>query len=136
MIEKEWGSLCEHVLNGKDSALERSERRELSVFDMHKRVFFFSLSHFLGMLEQKRRLKPLKLVIHMIHPKQKRSKTFVLLLFAVWTRLELATSAVTGRHSNQLNYQTSSLSFNSTKVIAFSELTNIFSKQISAVSQI
>ena len=25
---------------------------------------------------------------------------------AVWTRLELATSAVTGRHSNQLNYQT------------------------------
>jgi hypothetical protein len=27
---------------------------------------------------------------------------------AVWTRLELATSAVTGRHSNQLNYQTSS----------------------------
>ena len=27
-------------------------------------------------------------------------------LGAVWTRLELATSAVTGRHSNQLNYQT------------------------------
>ncbi len=26
--------------------------------------------------------------------------------FAVWTRLELATSCVTGRHSNQLNYQT------------------------------
>ena len=25
--------------------------------------------------------------------------------FADWTRLELATSAVTGRHSNQLNYQ-------------------------------
>ena len=25
---------------------------------------------------------------------------------AVWTRLELATSGVTGRHSNQLNYQT------------------------------
>ena len=25
---------------------------------------------------------------------------------AVWTRLELATSCVTGRHSNQLNYQT------------------------------
>ena len=27
-------------------------------------------------------------------------------LMAVWTRLELATSGVTGRHSNQLNYQT------------------------------
>ena len=26
--------------------------------------------------------------------------------FAVWTGLEPATSAVTGRHSNQLNYQT------------------------------
>jgi hypothetical protein len=30
----------------------------------------------------------------------------VLCFCAVWTRLELATSAVTGRHSNQLNYQT------------------------------
>ena len=29
-------------------------------------------------------------------------------LFAVWTRLELATPCVTGRYSNQLNYQTSS----------------------------
>ncbi len=28
------------------------------------------------------------------------------LLSAVWTRLELATSCVTGRHSNQLNYHT------------------------------
>ena len=27
-------------------------------------------------------------------------------LLAVWTGLEPATSAVTGRHSNQLNYQT------------------------------
>ena len=27
-------------------------------------------------------------------------------LLAVWTRLELATSCVTGRHSNQLNYHT------------------------------
>jgi hypothetical protein len=26
-------------------------------------------------------------------------------LLADWTRLELATSCVTGRHSNQLNYQ-------------------------------
>ena len=29
--------------------------------------------------------------------------------FAVWTGLEPATSCVTGRHSNQLNYQTNSL---------------------------
>ena len=29
--------------------------------------------------------------------------------FAVRTRLELATSAVTGRHSNQLNYRTNNL---------------------------
>ena len=28
-----------------------------------------------------------------------------LIVFAEWTRLELATSAVTGQHSNQLNYQ-------------------------------
>ena len=28
---------------------------------------------------------------------------------AVWTGLEPATSAVTGRHSNQLNYQTNIL---------------------------
>ena len=28
-------------------------------------------------------------------------------LFAVWTRLELATPCVTGMYSNQLNYQTS-----------------------------
>ncbi len=28
------------------------------------------------------------------------------LFLAVWTGLEPATSAVTGRHSNQLNYQT------------------------------
>ncbi len=31
----------------------------------------------------------------------------ILTLSAVWTGLEPATSAVTGRHSNQLNYQTS-----------------------------
>gem|GEM_PF-4505388 len=30
---------------------------------------------------------------------------------AVWTGLEPATSCVTGMHSNQLNYQTSALSF-------------------------
>ena len=33
-------------------------------------------------------------------------KSIVMKRVAVWTRLELATSAVTGRHSNQLNYQT------------------------------
>ena len=33
---------------------------------------------------------------------------------AVWTRLELATSCVTGRHSNQLNYQTKVFSLNKT----------------------
>jgi hypothetical protein len=32
------------------------------------------------------------------------------MLFAVWTGLEPATSCVTGRHSNQLNYQTVALS--------------------------
>ena len=31
------------------------------------------------------------------------------MLFAVWTGLEPATSCVTGRHSNQLNYQTVAL---------------------------
>jgi hypothetical protein len=30
----------------------------------------------------------------------------MLFIFAVTTRLELATSGVTGRHSNQLNYAT------------------------------
>ena len=38
---------------------------------------------------------------------------------AVWTRLELATSAVTGRHSNQLNYQTS---IQAAKIYHFSEI--------------
>ena len=32
------------------------------------------------------------------------------MLFAVWTGLEPATSCVTGRHSNQLNYQTVAIS--------------------------
>ena len=35
--------------------------------------------------------------------KDNRSCPFV---FAVWTRLELATPCVTGRYSNQLNYHT------------------------------
>ena len=43
--------------------------------------------------------------------------------FAVWTRLELATSCVTGRHSNQLNYHTVCL-FASAKVIHFSQSAN------------
>ncbi len=41
-----------------------------------------------------------------MHEKQKSLKTSVFKDFAVWTGLEPATSAVTGRHSNQLNYQT------------------------------
>ena len=32
-------------------------------------------------------------------------------MMAVWTGLEPATSCVTGRHSNQLNYQTLAVSF-------------------------
>ena len=38
---------------------------------------------------------------------------------AVWTGLEPATSAVTGRHSNQLNYQTV---YRSQKALSFSVL--------------
>lgn len=34
----------------------------------------------------------------------------IIRIFAVWTGLEPATSCVTGRHSNQLNYQTGALS--------------------------
>ena len=36
----------------------------------------------------------------------KRASQLSLHLFAVWTRLELATPCVTGMYSNQLNYQT------------------------------
>ena len=43
-------------------------------------------------------------------PKNKKSQKIFLRLFAGWTGLEPATSAVTGRHSNQLNYQPVSLS--------------------------
>ena len=45
---------------------------------------------------------------------------------ADWTRLELATSAVTGRHSNQLNYQSLIMA---AKVYLFSG----FSKKIKIV---
>ena len=44
-------------------------------------------------------------------------------LLAVWTRLELATSCVTGRHSNQLNYHTVLL-FAGAKIILFRQSTN------------
>ena len=36
---------------------------------------------------------------------------------AVRTRFELATSCVTGRHSNQLNYRTKESFFNSIKMV-------------------
>ena len=45
-------------------------------------------------------------------------------LFADWTGLEPATSAVTGRHSNQLNYQ--SVPLGECKDRNFSNLTNTF----------
>ena len=41
---------------------------------------------------------------------------------AVWTGLEPATSAVTGRHSNQLNYQTFYFNFES---FSFEAITNV-----------
>ncbi len=43
----------------------------------------------------------------MLFRKKSTSKLKCFSDFAVWTGLEPATSAVTGRHSNQLNYQTS-----------------------------
>ena len=47
---------------------------------------------------------------HASKKKPRKSLTYKALKFvlAVWTRLELATPCVTGRYSNQLNYQTSS----------------------------
>ena len=39
-------------------------------------------------------------------PKTKKVRRVIFGLFAVWTRLELATPCVTGRYSNQLNYHT------------------------------
>ncbi len=48
-------------------------------------------------------------------------------LNAVWTRLELATSGVTGRHSNQLNYQTVfPIVLGDANVILSTKQTNIF----------
>ena len=46
--------------------------------------------------------------VHLFY-KIKKSYDSLTLLLAVWTGLEPATSAVTGRHSNQLNYQTSNI---------------------------
>jgi hypothetical protein len=43
------------------------------------------------------------------HKKTRELLLGFLIDYAVWTGLEPATSGVTGRHSNQLNYQTSSL---------------------------
>ena len=47
---------------------------------------------------------------HAKSKKPRKSLTYKAFQFvlAVWTRLELATPCVTGRYSNQLNYQTSS----------------------------
>ena len=56
-------------------------------------------------------------------------------LFAVRTRLELATYGVTGRYSNQLNYRTGWLLFSKAgaKVLLFFDMTkflgNFFSKK-------
>ena len=46
-------------------------------------------------------------VWHLMYIERKKHfRRSVKLQMAVWTGLEPATSAVTGRHSNQLNYQT------------------------------
>jgi hypothetical protein len=58
----------------------------------------------------------------------------VFIFAAVWTRLELATPCVTGRYSNQLNYQTKftkELVFNSeANIDDFSRPTNSSQKKI------
>ena len=47
-----------------------------------------------------------KLLIGLLHKPSPIKRTQHNILIAVWTRLELATPCVTGRYSNQLNYQT------------------------------
>ena len=49
-----------------------------------------------------------KLRANCVQPKNKKAPNFLeaLYLLAVWTGLEPATPCVTGRYSNQLNYQT------------------------------
>ncbi len=47
-------------------------------------------------------------------------------LFADWTGLEPATSAVTGRHSNQLNYQSVPVVFGTAKIGVQALLSKIF----------
>ena len=47
-----------------------------------------------------------KLLIGLLHKPSPIQRTQHNILIAVWTRLELATPCVTGRYSNQLNYQT------------------------------
>jgi len=44
-------------------------------------------------------------------PKNEKRLSLLITFFADWTGLEPATSAVTGRHSNQLNYQSFSQNF-------------------------
>ena len=44
-------------------------------------------------------------------PKNEKRLSLLITFFADWTGLEPATSAVTGRHSNQLNYQSFSRNF-------------------------
>src|SRR5699024_7443537 len=44
-----------------------------------------------------------------IIPKKELCAMYIMYVMAVWTGLEPATSCVTGRHSNQLNYQTNNM---------------------------
>jgi hypothetical protein len=54
---------------------------------------------------------------------------------AVWTGLEPATFAVTGRHSNQLNYQTVALNADA-NIHGFFDIANIFYKNVKPIKQI
>ena len=76
------------------------------------------------------------------HLNIKKSLLLERLLFAVWTGLEPATFAVTGRHSNQLNYQTVALlrlqiytAFFITQMFLAKFLHKLHSKQIFAFLQ-
>ena len=56
-------------------------------------------------------------------------------ILAVWTGLEPATFAVTGRHSNQLNYQTVALNADA-NIHGFFDIANIFYKNVNHIKQI